>query len=127
MNDIEVPSWLVEGAEVLAYSPYSSGTHRPAITKIKKISTKSFTLDAEGEPRYSLADQSHVSREAWSSNVRNVVPLDSDQARVEIRREKELRRVKKADSAVDEWRRKHTWESRLAAIAALQAIENDEV
>jgi hypothetical protein len=128
MNDIDVPSWLVKGAEVLAYTEtYSDGRYRhPVITKIKKISTRSFTLEAEDEPRYSLIDCSCTQRDSWSAGTRYVVPLTSDQARYEIRREKERSQMKLTRYAVEVWRRSPTGENRLAAIAALQAIENDQ-
>jgi hypothetical protein len=124
IND-ERPDWLVEGAEVLAYSDNrTSDSHHLVKTTVKKIATRSFTLEADNEPRYSLPSCSYQAREG---NHRYVVPLDSDRARVEIRRERELRQIARARDAVDTWVLTRTADNRLAAIAALQGIENDEV
>lgn len=126
MSDVEKPDWLVEGAKVLAYSMGGATTpESPRVTAVKKIATASFTLEHAQEPRFRLQSLTAHVGGTWG-HTRTVVSLESDAAREVIQREKDRRRMVAARNAVDKWQMKRTHETRLAAIAALQAIEQDE-
>lgn len=126
MIDTEKPEWLTEGAKVLAYSVSSGLTHSyPKVVTVKKISTESFSVDDDSEPRFSLRTLDARVGGTWG-HTRRIVSITSAEAKREIQRERDNRRTAYARSAVNEWQKKCTKEARLAAIAALQAIEKDE-
>lgn len=120
-------NWITPGAEVLVYTSLgrNESTH-PVKTTIKRVAAKSFSVTAENEPRFDLEDQRspQQGRSSWSGHYRRVVPIDSDEAREVIAAENRLRIRNRARKAVDAWIKDRTRDSRLAAIAALEAVED---
>lgn len=120
------PDWLVAGAKVVVFNDaLPSYSRNVRVSTIAKVATKSFTVDGE-RVRFSIAKQQHHSGNAFLSQTRCVVPFDSDTARAELATARHRQLVFTARDAVQKWERKRTRENRLAAIAALQAIETDE-
>lgn len=114
--------WITPGAEVVTYSTGSNrDVRRQAIEKVAK---RSFTVtDGSRFPIDSL--QRHEGG-TWGRSV-HVVPADSETALEELAGAVRRRLMDDASRAVDEWVRNRTRENRLAAIVALQAIDDDEV
>ncbi len=117
------PEWLVPGADVLCFS--SVRNHHPVITTVAKVATQSFTVTAEGEPRFRINRCQARTGSDWNASWRRVIPLDSDHARAILASHEGKSRENRARAAVDDWVRKRNRDTRLAAIAALQAIDND--
>lgn len=116
--------WIVAGAEVLVYSVGGrSGKTSPRRTRIKKVATKSFSVEADSEPRFNLAHQEAREGGEWGW-TRRVVPIDSASAREVLAQEHSSRVLNRARNAVDMWRSSVNRTNRLAAIAALQEVED---
>ena len=129
MENIECPDWLVDGASVLVYSHagHASGHAYCEVheTTVKRVSTTSFTIhDAPGarvsEPRIRIRGLQSVDFR------RKVVPLESDEAREILARDAHDNAILRAHGAVRVWQKEGTRETRLAAINALQAIDQHE-
>lgn len=131
-NDI---SWVRAGVEVLCYDPglLEEGSLSyiipPCRTKIKRVATKSFSVEEISEPRFDLATQSNViGRLAWNiSRVRRCVPRDSEEAekatRLWLARQAAVRRIKNAVRACREYSFQPTLKKQDELIAALLAIQ----
>lgn len=117
--------WIVAGAKVLVFTDAMPGYPR-SVTRstIEKVAKRSFTVEGE-HVRFSIDRQEHRPRNSWTASARCVVPLDSDKARAEIAAANSRNRVLAARNAVEKWERNRTRESRLTAIEALQAIDDD--
>lgn len=116
--------WIVAGAEVFVYSVGGmSGLTNSRRTRIKKVATKSFSVEADNEPRFSVDRQEAREGGEWGW-TRRVVPIDSATAREVLAQEHTLRVLNRARNAVDTWRRSVNRTNRLAAITALQAVED---
>jgi hypothetical protein len=123
----ERPDWIVPGADVLVVKGFREQTI--ARTKIAKVYKRYFTVELNwcATDRFDLERQEHRSPGMWTSDV-HVYPIDSDKARELIDQARRRRLVSKAREACDRWSRATAGvrELRLAAIAALQAVEDDE-
>lgn len=120
------PTWLVPGAKVVVFNDTLPGYSRSVrVSTVNKVATKSFTVDGE-QVRFSIGQQKHRTGSSWTSSARCVVPFDSDAARTELANARARDLTYAARDAVEKWERNRTRENRLAAIAALQAIETDE-
>lgn len=117
--------WIVPGAKVLVFSDTPPGYSRGIRTAtIEKVAKKSFTVEGE-HVRFSIDRQEYRPTNSWTASARCVVPLDSDEAKSEMAAAESRSRVIAARSAVKEWERNRTRENRVAAIKALQAIDDD--
>ena len=116
--------WIKPGTEVVLYNTGGSGTSRNVRrTTIKKVAAKSFTVSAE-DVRFPV-DRLSVSQGGSWGWTRHVTPADSENARELLAEAARQAADRRARSAVDDWVRSRTKANRLAAIAALQAIEGD--
>lgn len=119
--------WIAPGAEVLIYSRAARdvGLLCPRHTTIAKVAKASFTVSLEDEPRIKFDTQESARQvDTWHGYYRRVVPLGSNEARLVTDRYNRHVRLQAAKSAVDKWQRNPTRESRLAAIVALEAVED---
>lgn len=119
--------WIKPGAEIVVYSRGYSGDSHPRRTTVKTRATRSFTV--EGIPdRFRLDTMETKTTGTWTS-ARSWVAIAPDSVKAvamfEAQRKQSL--VFGAQVAMDKWERDRTRENRLAAIAALQAVEDDEV
>jgi hypothetical protein len=129
-QEVDHPDWVKPGTEVLLYSSGNPGASRNLVkTTIAKVTPTTFTVAAEGEPRFRFrshlyGDGKYAVRQGgtWGWN-RIVVPLDSRDARDELSRAKRAHREGLARIAVEEWQRSLNRDTRLAAIKALEAME----
>ena len=115
-------SWITKGAEVVTYrhsrtDDYSYEGVR--VAPIERVSAKSFTVNGD---RYDLDRQSYTPPGRWP-HVTYCVPVGSDKGREIVAEARHRKGVHLAEAAVEKWRRERTRENRLAAIAALQAID----
>lgn len=117
--------WIKPGAKVVVFTAYSRGDENPRVTTIAKVAKKSFTVETDGL-RYSIDQQlTAIQGGSWGWR-RKAVPFDSDEARSLLERARHKDLIWTARMAVEMWEKKRTRENRLAAIAALQAVEVDE-
>lgn len=122
----ESTDWITPGAEVLVYTDAMPGYSRNVrFSTIAKVAKKSFTVEGENV-RFSMDQQEHRPRSSWTASTRRVVPRDSDKAHAEVSAARARGLTLKARAAVEKWERRRTRENRLAAIAALQAVEQDD-
>jgi hypothetical protein len=122
----ESTDWIKPGEKVVTYTYGGvSRSENPSVTLIAKVAAKSFTLENDSL-RYSIDRQESPRQGGTWGWTRKVVPFDSDKAREVLEREKHERRMSRARATVDAWERMRTRENRLAAIAALQAVEQDD-
>jgi hypothetical protein len=120
------PDWITPGTAVLCYS---SGNEINSImlTRIGRVAAQSFVLEDASEGRFRIAEKPSRWRGGTWGHTRYVIPLDSDAARELLRRQKCAREREAAVSACLRYARGvRTTEKRLAAIAALQAVTEDE-
>lgn len=118
------PEWLVPGAPVVLYSEGGTSSSRGVQTsRVVKVAKQSFTVESEPHRRFRIDTCSSRGPGTWDA-TRYVVPLDSDRARTELEGARRRLLASKARNAVDEWLSKRTRTTRLAAIAALQAVED---
>lgn len=127
MAETEKPDWVKPGVKVLVYSSAGKRSANLVRTTIARVAAKSFTVAAEREPRFKLPCCSAQQGDTWSLWTRYVVPWDSDTARKELRKYAEREQLHTAQDALNAWLKNHTYENKIAAIAALQAVTNDEV
>lgn len=117
-------SWITEGAEVVVYRDAMDGARDPVTTTVAKVAAKSFTLDGIDQ-RISLDGlSSKVVGMQYSGYRYRVIPCDSDKAAALYAAEARQAAMGQARMAVDKWQRARTRANRLAAIEALQAVED---
>jgi len=127
-SSITAPPWLTEGAEVICYSTGGAGTPASVVrTTIRKVAGKSFTVEAEREPRFPLDRLTARCGTGWSAYTRHVVPLDSDEARGQLAAMALRMAISVADAAYDAWRRSRSPEHLAALIGALREVEQLEI
>ncbi len=116
-------SWIVPGAEVVVFSN-DHRYPRARRDRIEKIAKKSFTVE-DGQPgeRYQLKDACRRTGGAFGY-TEEVVPADSEAGQTALTDPIRRNKVGRARNAVTAWERDRTRENRLAAIAALQAVED---
>lgn len=120
----EKPDWIETGTKVLCYTVGRVDSLR--VTEIAKVASKSFVLTATEEGRFRIAkNPSRHEGGTWGWS-RCVIPLDSDEARKKIRMSKMKSLRTAANYACRAYIQDATTDNRLAAIAALQAVEEDE-
>lgn len=114
------PDWLVPGAKVVVHSSYG-GTQRASRAEVAKVAVHSFTVT--GSPiRFRIDDQKHY--DDTTRRLTQVVPEDSPEGQKLLAASRRRMKTKRARDACQEWAREGTRETRLAAIAALQAVED---
>jgi hypothetical protein len=116
------PDWLVPGHEVIT----NGGTFQSRITRtnVDKVASHTFTL-VGSHLRFRIKDLSYHEPGTWGRIIR-VLPAESPEARKLIEEDRRRKLVLRAQKAVEDWSKRGTRELRLAAIAALQAVEDDE-
>jgi hypothetical protein len=125
--DVARPEWLIPGAKVVAYTTGGAGTmRRTVVTTVDKVTSKTFTI--VGDPGRFRIDRMSYETERGSvwSRTRHVVPLNSPEGQAEVVAENQRRAARRAEAACQKWRQDPTRDNRVAAIAALQAIQNEE-
>ena len=118
-------SWIKPGTPVVIYRknrrPSEAVLHK---TSIKRVAGKSFTVEWQ-DIRFNterLESPRFGGSFGWSYGV---TPAGSELARDLLAADQVLRVAAHARSAVDRWKKTRTREDRLAAIDALQAIEEN--
>lgn len=120
-GEAERPEWLVPGAEVVVvHGHYGENVNT---TTINTIAKRSFTVSGS-DRRFSIDRQEHRPRDVWSSTW-HVYPVESDEGQEFLAAKHQRRIEREARNACDRWMRNRTRENRLAAIAALQAIDEE--
>jgi hypothetical protein len=123
MTEPTAPEWLLPGAEVIVWHNYASRDIVEVVTsKIETVGKRYFSVAGRPE-RFSIRTLSHGGRDYGIT--RHVLPKDSDEGRRILKRAAQLRTVRYAEGKVKEWLRLPTPSSRKAAIAALQAVDDD--
>ena len=124
-TETETPAWIEPGAPVLVISGRDG--QNVARTEIAKVHKRYFTVThrAYVDSRFSLERQEARSADIWTMNPL-VVPVDSPRGREVLEEVRRRRLVRNAEQACTDWLRKQSRDSRLNAIAALQAVEDGE-
>jgi hypothetical protein len=117
------PELLVPGTSVLCYTDSSLWWPDVRQTTIKKVSTRSFTVNDDREPRFPLDGRGVAQGSGYS--FRHVVLLDSAKARRLLAVALQHQQHNTARDAVDVWLRTSNHTNRQALIAALVAIDKD--
>lgn len=113
------PEWLIDGAEVVVVR-YGSRTETAVKTRIKKVSTKSFTIE-DTQNRFRNDTQIHHEPGTWSGYSK-VFPRGSTEADEALRRKERGQLENKVDALYLLWQRNHAELTRMALIEALQAL-----
>lgn len=122
-TNTEVPGWIAPGTPVLVVA----GRDGDDVTNtvIARVLKRYFLVAAPhyATAQFSLDRQVHRTKGSWTTDP-VVIPLDSDRARKLLEVQRRQRLIRRARDLCVEWQRKQTRETRLAAIAALQAVED---
>lgn len=117
--------WIVPGAKVVVHTYGGGGAvDRASMDTVKKVADKSFSLEGT-DGRFDLRNGRKMGGGSWGPFT-TVLPHDSDKAQRVLAEDARRRRQRDADAAVDAWRKSRSCADREAAIAALQAIADDE-
>jgi hypothetical protein len=95
-------------------------------TTVATVSAHFFTLIGHGSTRFRVGTQDHHEAGSWG-RFSQVYPLDSDKARSALAAQRRATQIMKARDACDAWSRRSSGRSkelRLAAIEALQAVQD---
>ena len=118
-------SWIKPGTSVVIYRKNRQLSDAyPHKTTVKRVANKSFTVDWQ-DIRFNtekLESPRFGGSFGWSYSV---TPVDSELARDLLAADQVLRVAAHARTAVDRWTKTRSREDRLAAIEALQAIEEN--
>ncbi len=119
-------SWIKPGAPVIVYVKNRRPSEgRPRETSITRVANKSFTVEWQGirfnierleSPRFGGSFGWHY----------RVTPVGSELSHDLLAADQVLQAIAHARTAVDRWTKTRSRENRLAAIAALRAIKDDE-
>jgi hypothetical protein len=117
------PSWLVPGVEVLVIRGHREDS--VTWTRVARIRGWYFTVEHPSceDLRFSLDSQEHRSRYMWGSSIR-AIQFDSDEARKLWEADRRHRLISCARDACVTWTRYQNRDNRLAAIEALEAVED---
>ena len=119
-------SWIKPGTPVVIYRKNRRLSEAmPIETSIKRLANKSFTVDWQDIRFNTERLESPRFGGSFSSWTYSVTPAGSELARDLLAAGQVLRVVAHARSAVDQWTKTRSREDRLAAIEALQAIEEN--
>lgn len=126
MTETQRPDWLKPGAEVVIWTDdYGYRVLHVKRTKVAMVAQKSFTVEGTSD-RFDVQRMATKGGGAWDRE-RHVAAVDSEKAKAVLEESRQQQLTHRAWAAVDQWNKKRTRENRLAAIAALQAVEVDEV
>jgi hypothetical protein len=117
--------WIKPGADIVVYSRGYSGDRVPRTMTVKTRAAQSFTV--EGIPsRFKLDTLKTKQTSSWSSTHSWVATHpDSAKARELFDAERKAHLVYLARTATEKWERDTTRANRLAAIVALQKVEDE--
>lgn len=123
-TETETPAWVVPGTPVLVIAG-RDGMHL-TVTSIAKVHKRYFTVDhyIYTDKRFSLDRQEARAGDIWTTNP-VVVPVGSPRGREVLAEKRRRVLVRHAETACTKWQRDPTRDNRLAAIAALQAVEDE--
>jgi hypothetical protein len=118
--------WIKPGAEVVVYQS-TDGPHGSRYLRkstVARVAKTSFSVDGiDGRFRLDTLSTKEFGGTTGSWWRYVAVSPDSNAARQVIAKHNHLARQNRAEDAVVRWRRNKTEEHRLAAIAALEALE----
>lgn len=119
----DLPGWIVPGAEVVLYNVGGAGTS-PNVrrTRIARVATASFTVEADREPRFPI-DKPRARQGGTWGWTRHVVPLDSPEARRQLGGERLRQATAAADTAYNHWLHRRSPETCAALVSALQLVQ----
>lgn len=122
--DTEAPDWIAPGTPALVIA----GRERCLVTEVSiaKVYKRYFTVSGPpySDKRFRLDRQTTPSGDSWTPDP-VVVPLGSPRAERALAAARRRAMVADAVSACDAWMRSKTRTNRLAAIHALQAVEDE--
>lgn len=122
-----VPEWVKPGTRVVCFSTGGAGVDPVARTAtITKVGKMWFSVDHPAEPRY-LIDRQRANIGGTWGETRYAVPADSDTGRRQLDAQRRRNSAARAAKAVRSWLMLQNRRTREAAIAALQAVEDEEV
>lgn len=125
MTEVERPDWLKPGAEVVIWTDdYGLRVIGVTRTKVATVAQKSFTVEGTSD-RFDVRTMKSKTSGAWD-RVRFLSPVGSEKAKAVLEEARHRKLTSRARTAVETWNTRRTRENRLAAIAALQAVEVDE-
>lgn len=116
------PEWLTPGAEVVVYNDGPSPAVR--VTTVLKVAKLTFTVKGE-DTRFRVSRQDARQGGTWGW-IRRCVPVGSDKAAQILDQHRRNKLMTRARAACDDWLRLLDPENLDAAIAALQALKDDE-
>lgn len=121
---MSAPEWLKPGSEVVVITSHPGAAKQTArLTTVRTVAAKSFTVTGF-DCRFNLARLAGRTGGDWGSS-HEVVPPASEQAHRALIAQRNRNLVNRARIAVEKWLRDGTRDRRLAAIAALEAVEGD--
>lgn len=126
MTETQRPNWLKPGAEVVIWSDdYGRVVRGVTTTTVTKVWPKTFAVEDHAD-KFEITGMRSKPKGTWARPT-FCAPVDSDEARAVMAKLRHQNLMWDARRTVDAWNKQRTRENRLAAIAALQAVELDEV
>lgn len=123
----DTPMWLTPGEPVVVIHTHFSGGRRHIrnveSVRIHRVATKSFTVTGSSY-RFRI-DNQRYNLGGFNRSILTVLPADSAEARLADQTVNNRDRFVVARTAFESWTRDRTRTNRLAAIAALEAVQDD--
>jgi len=124
MTETQLPDWLKPGAEVMIWTNNPTrGAMIVISSRVLKVWKKTFSVEHHTD-KFEIRTMRSRTGSAWDPGY-CCAPADSDQAREILEKARQERLTRTARTAVARWDAMPTRKNRLAAIAALRAVETD--
>ena len=125
MTEVQRPDWLKPGAEVVTWTDdYGRDVRGVTTTTVTKVWAKTFAVEGYDD-KFEIDRMLSKPKGTWARPT-FCAPVGSDRAQAVMEKFRHQNLLWDARMAVEAWDKQRTHENRLAAIAALQAIEVDE-
>lgn len=119
---MSTPDWLVDGAKIVVVVSWSL-QESVYVTRVKKVSTKSFSVDDPTLPRFRNSDQWGTGRQSYGPSY-IAYAFDSEQGKKALKRRALYRAEQTAEKAYKTWTRSKTQANLMASIEAFNALYN---
>lgn len=125
MTEVERPDWLKLGAEVVIWTDtHGDDVRGVTTTTVTKVWMKTFAVEDHAD-KFEIDGMRSKPKGTWTRGY-FCAPAGGDEAKEVLEKLRRQNLTWTARLAVEAWEKKRTRETRLAAIAALQAVEVDE-
>lgn len=119
---MSTPDWLVDGAKIVVVRRWS-GIEEAYVTKVKKVSTQSFSVENGTLPRFRNSNQYGTGGYSYGPTYQ-AYAFDSEEGKKALER-RDLRRAEQtAERAYSTWSRSRTQANLMASIEAFNALYN---